>query len=247
MHRFAKVALMALVAGAGLVTSVWAQETTTPPPVASQCAAVPPAPSGMPDGATATRAQIEAFNATYTEWVTAANAAARCRHDEAMAQRAAVQPMVTEFNDAQARVTAINAYWTALVNMLNTRSGAGNRPVDPEEPTADQQQAPELPDESTLGSGPVTPANSASRCAAIPQQPPQPNLERARTGAIRSAVDNYNTWLTAAQASLECRHAEVRASAAGPDALIAEYNAATQTLASTSQTWQAEVAEFNAR
>jgi hypothetical protein len=258
------------MAGIGIALSPVAAQTNPPQPpavpaapaapVQSQCAAVPALPP-MPDGAHSTRAVMDAYNATYTRWTTDARAAMACRREEATTLRTRAAPLVEEFNTAQARVNAINAYWTAWVNHLNGQSSEPsasergrdivNGEIRSHADDATTSAAPELPDVSTLGAGPVTPANSASQCGAIPEPAHPPDTTHMSAGQMRSrvppAVTAYNTWLQDAQAKLVCRHDEAHNLGGQADALITEYNASSQLAASSSSQWRAEAEEFNAR
>lgn len=252
MHRFAQGALVALIAGIGIFVVPAAAQTNpptpptppTPPPV-SQCAAVQTLPT-MPDGATATRAVMDSYNTTYNAWVASSRSTIECRRNETNQMRAAAQPSVDAFNAVTTRVNSINDYWTALVAYLNANSGAGDANDTHEAIRGSESVAegPQLPDVAMLGSGAVAPASGT--CAAIPAPPPPANPERT-TAQVRRAVDNYNTWYTAARESVTCRHTATAQAAAGADALITEYNAVSTQINESSRTWAAEVAEFNAR
>ena len=270
MHRSAQVALLALMTGIGIALSPVAAQTNPPAPpappaapVQSQCAAVPALPP-MPDGSSANRAAMDAYNATYTQWTSSAQAAMACRRAEATALRTRAAPLVEEFNTAQARVNAINAYWTAWVNHINGQAqpGATERSSDivngefrgrnnADAASTVAPPADALPDVSTLGTGPLTPANSTSQCGAIPEPAHPPDAEHLSASQLRSrvppAVTAYNAWLQDAQAKLVCRHDEAHNFGGQADALINEYNTSSQLVASSSAQWRAEADEFNAR
>lgn len=272
MHRSAQVALLALMAGIGIALSPVAAQTNPPQPpappaapaapvapVQSQCAAVPALPP-MPDGAHATRAVMDAYNVTYTQWTSSAQAAMACRRAEATALRTRAAPLVEEFNSAQARVNAINAYWTAWVAKMNRLGGAPSAAQRAHDIVAGEihdndaeaaAAATVEPDEATLGTGPLTPATSTSQCGAIAQPAHTPDTDHMRESQIRTqvplAVTGYNTWLQDAQTKLICRHEEAHNLGGQADALITEYNASSQLAASSSNQWRTEVAAFNAR
>jgi len=265
MHRSAQVALLALMTGIGIALSpVAAQTTTTPAPApaaaASNCPAVPALPP-MPDGAHATRAQMDAYNAIYNQWSAAAGAAKDCRRAAAEPLRARGSALVQEFNTANTRVEAINTYWTAWVDELNGHTtqrctqehdveSGDTREACVTVQSTDTTAAP-MPDISTLGTGPVTIPNSGSQCAAI-AEPARPldishmSVSQKRR-LIPPAVEAYNTWHTAALAALVCRHDEAFALGTQADVLVNEYNTTSTQVASSATQWHNEVAEFNAR
>lgn len=278
MHRSAQVALLALLTGIGIAISPVAAQTNPPappaapaaPPVAvpaSQCAAVGPL-SAMPDGSSANRATMDAFNTTYTAWVGNVRTRVTCLRAEGAQFHEQARPRVAELNTVVTRVNAINDYWNALVNHLNGQSQTGTSQAcaqqqhdivagefhdrcDQQEQTAASTttpaEPPPLPDVATLGSGPVTPANSLSQCAAIPEPDRPPNIERARTSQVVRAVTNYNTWFAGAQSSVACRRAEVDPLAQDEQARLNEANDLATQLTQTGSRWTAEAAEFNAR
>lgn len=220
----------------------------------------------MPDGAHATRAQMDAYNTTYQQWSTAASAAKDCRRNEATGLRTRASGLIQEFNSANARVDAANAYWTSWVNHLNGQSGptqacaqqqhdivAGEFHDRCSDETASTTAAPAAaePTEASMGTGPLTPANSQSQCGAIAEAAHPPNTEHMSRGQMRTqvpaAVTGFNTWLQDAHAKLTCRHDEARNLGTQADALVTEYNTTSTLVASSATQWHTEVAEFNAR
>ena len=87
----------------------------------------------------------------------------------------------------------------------------------------------------------------ASSCGAAPTVPTLPDGATATNAQIEAGNNAYNTWAQAMQANVQCRRAEAEALRAQADARTTEYNGYAQQLNQTVATWQAEVAEYNAR
>lgn len=100
---------------------------TTPaaPPAVTACGALPPAPTGFPDGASATPQQMAAANATFTTWMTATTEGLACRRDEASAAIARATSLRDQFNDANASVGATRTSWATEVEEFNARTSRG--------------------------------------------------------------------------------------------------------------------------
>lgn len=86
-----------------------------------------------------------------------------------------------------------------------------------------------------------------SSCGPVPTAPTLPDGANATSAQMDSGNSAYNTWAQAMQANVQCRRAEAEAIRAQADARTAEYNGYAQQLNQTVSSWQAEVAEYNAR
>ncbi len=105
----------AAAAFALMVSPAFAQAT-----VSANCSGFDAAPT-IPDGATATRAELEAANAVVQAWVEARTAKLVICQDE-------VNAMSQAFNTAEQERRTFIANWTAEVNEFNAReSAAPNR------------------------------------------------------------------------------------------------------------------------
>jgi hypothetical protein len=74
----------------------------------------------LPDGATATRAQIEEANTAFTAWDSA-------RQQRQLACRAEIEANSQAFNTAEAERRAAQTAWAAEVTEFNGRGDASNR------------------------------------------------------------------------------------------------------------------------
>lgn len=120
-----KVLLGAAVAALLMASPAMAQTDAAP-----ACAAVAPAPGDQPDGATATREQIEAYTQRFNAWAEATNQALTCKRARAEEARARADALTSEFNTENTALrTAIEA-WTAEVTEFNARAPARNRGRD---------------------------------------------------------------------------------------------------------------------
>lgn len=111
-------AIMALL----IASPAAAQDGTTPAaaPPPSACGELPARPT-LPDGATASRQQIEAANTTYIAWSTAFHANLQCRRAESEAARATWQARVSEYNAGAGLINEANTAWEAEVAEFNAR------------------------------------------------------------------------------------------------------------------------------
>ena len=91
----------------------------------------------------------------------------------------------------------------------------------------------------------TTPAQST--CGALAPAPTL--LDGATANRTQMAEFNatYTAWFTATRDALNCRRTEFEAAQARAQALRDEYNAGAAALNTTNGSWEAEVAEFNAR
>lgn len=92
-----------------------------------------------------------------------------------------------------------------------------------------------------------TPPLAPSTCGAAPTAPTLPDGAHATSAQMDAGNAAYDTWAHAMQANVQCRRAEAEALRAQADARTTEYNGFAGTLNSTVASWQAEVAEYNAR
>ncbi|MDX2274685.1 MAG: hypothetical protein NW206_04470 [Hyphomonadaceae bacterium] len=88
----------------------------------SQCAAVGPEPT-LPEAATATAETIQAGNAAYQAWATAAQESLRCRQAEIQQGQARLAAMTEEHNGIVRRVNGLTQTWTATAEAYCARDG----------------------------------------------------------------------------------------------------------------------------
>jgi hypothetical protein len=86
-----------------------------------------------------------------------------------------------------------------------------------------------------------------SRCPALSDAPALPDGAVASAAEMEAGNTTYQTWATAYQAAVACRRTEVEELRAIEAARRSEYNAAAERLNTTTTSWVAEAAEFNAR
>ena len=79
------------------------------------CTAFEPAPTPLPDGATAERAPVEAMSTQVQAWAAA-------RHAKIQACDADIQAMIAARDTAAREYQTVTAAWTAEVNEFNARS-----------------------------------------------------------------------------------------------------------------------------
>jgi hypothetical protein len=112
------------VAVAAVLFAAPALAQTTPAPAAaippSSCGEATPAPT-LPDGATASRQDMEAANTAYTAWAEAYRTNVQCRHDEAEALQAQASARAAEHNAAVETFNTTIAAWQADVAEYNAR------------------------------------------------------------------------------------------------------------------------------
>lgn len=114
-----KLLVGAAVAALFMATPAMAQTNGS---AQSACAALPAPLGDMPDGATATRQQLDAFTTRFNAWAEETNGVLACRRAEAEAARARADALTVEFNTANTGLrTAITA-WTAEVEEFNARA-----------------------------------------------------------------------------------------------------------------------------
>lgn len=120
-----KILLGAALAAALFAAPAFAQSetvTATPAPVPPSACGTPPAPLTLPDGATASRAEMEAGNTAYVAWYGQYTAIIQCRQAEATALRAQFEARFTEHNTAVEALNAANVSWTAEAEEFNART-----------------------------------------------------------------------------------------------------------------------------
>jgi hypothetical protein len=112
---------------AAFTVSAQAQETTTAPAVpASACAAIVQSPA-PPDGATATRAQMEAAVAAFEAWRVNEQNTLDCRRAEADALTAQASARASEYRAAQADNTARAATFQEQISIYEARPARSRR------------------------------------------------------------------------------------------------------------------------
>jgi hypothetical protein len=90
-------------------------------------------------------------------------------------------------------------------------------------------------------------APASSSCGAIAPPPDLPDGAGANYEEMETANARYTEWAASNRQVLECRRAEVEALRARYEALRVEFNAGAEQARATQTSWEAEVAEFNAR
>ncbi len=123
------IATLALAA-ATLTATAWAQDTTTTAAAApvppSACAAIVQSPAA-PDGATVTRAQMEAAVAAFEAWRVAEQMTLDCRRAEADALNAQATARASEYRNAQADNTARAAAFQEQIRIYQARPARSRR------------------------------------------------------------------------------------------------------------------------
>jgi hypothetical protein len=120
------------VAVAAMLFAAPALAQTTPAPAApaaipaSSCGEAPATPT-LPDGATASRRDMDAANTTYTSWAEAYRANVQCRHAEAEALQAQAAARAAEHNAAVELFNTTTTAWEADVAEYNARPGNRRR------------------------------------------------------------------------------------------------------------------------
>lgn len=129
--------LIGAAAAALLMTVSAAAQTTTPAPTTptvtapvevppSRCPALTPAPT-LPDGATATTADMEAGNVTYQTWATAYQSGVACRRTEVEELRAQEAARRTEYNAGAEVLNTTTTNWVAEAAEFNARPARSRR------------------------------------------------------------------------------------------------------------------------
>lgn len=121
MRLFVGAALAAFVLAAA--PAIAQTDTPAPAPAAAQsaCGAIPPTPTDLPDGARASRRQMEAANERVTAWVAAANAVLQCRRAEAEAAQAVANALGADYNAQNGAVRSVITAWEAEAAEFNAR------------------------------------------------------------------------------------------------------------------------------
>lgn len=112
-----------MMTGAALAQTEGA--ATTPPPAVqatSQCAPTPAAPT-PPDGATASRDDINAFNTAYQTYGAAVTAALQCRRTELTQIQATTQSLLDQHNALAQTMNGLTTAWTAETQEFCARRG----------------------------------------------------------------------------------------------------------------------------
>jgi hypothetical protein len=121
---------MKLLLGAAVAALLFASPAmaqTDPAAAPATCGAIAAAPSDQPDGATATREQIEAFTTRFNTWAEATNAVLSCKRTRAEAARAQADAMASEFNTDNNGLRTAIASWQTEVDEFNARAPARDR------------------------------------------------------------------------------------------------------------------------
>ncbi len=86
-----------------------------------------------------------------------------------------------------------------------------------------------------------------SQCAALTAEPTLPDAATATPQQIQAGNTAYQTWATAAQQVIQCRHAEVEQAQARLTALTEEHNAIVRRINTLTQSWGATTTAYCAR
>lgn len=116
-----RLVLGAAVAALLMVTPAMAQNDTAAVPAAS-CGVASAAPTGMPDGATASRNTVEGYTTNFNAWAEATNQVLACKRARAEAARAEADRLTAEFNTENAALRETIASWTVEVEEFNARN-----------------------------------------------------------------------------------------------------------------------------
>ncbi|QGZ95615.1 hypothetical protein [Terricaulis silvestris] len=122
MKLFMGVAVAAMLIATPVLAQTAGETTaTSPTPIPpSTCGALLPAPT-LPDGATASRSDMDTANTTYTAWAEAYRQVIVCRHAEAQALRTQTDARVLEHNAAVEALNTATTTWEADVAEYNAR------------------------------------------------------------------------------------------------------------------------------
>jgi hypothetical protein len=123
-----KYVLGAVAAAALLGTPALAQTDAAAPLASANCAGFASAPA-MPDGASATQAQMNQGNETYQQWGTATHTKLQACRAEIEAIRAQLNTLEAMYNTSVGLLTTVTAAWEADVAEYNARgaSSSGRR------------------------------------------------------------------------------------------------------------------------
>jgi len=119
--------LVGVAVAALLIASPAMAQTDTAPAAPATCGTIGPAPTDQPDGATATRQQVEAFTTRFNTWAEATNAVLSCKRQRAEAARAQADAMAAEFNTENNGLRTAIAAWQTEVDEFNARAPARDR------------------------------------------------------------------------------------------------------------------------
>lgn len=116
--------LLGAAVAAFLIASPAMAQTDAPP---AQCGTFTPAPTEMPDGATATRDQVEAFTQSFNAWGESSIQVLTCKRARAEAARAAADQLMSDYNNEARMQRESIAAWQAEVEEFNARNVPARR------------------------------------------------------------------------------------------------------------------------
>jgi hypothetical protein len=90
-------------------------------------------------------------------------------------------------------------------------------------------------------------APATSTCGAVAPAPALPDGATATYEQMETGNTSYDAWYESNRVALECRRAEVVAAEARYQTLRTAFNTNTEEVTAARTSWEAEVAEFNAR
>jgi hypothetical protein len=115
-----KLLLSAAVA-ALLIASPAMAQTDAAPAASASCGTVAPAPPGLPDGATASREDVEAYRLAFDAWHTATTPVLACKRTRAEEALARSNALTGEFNTENTAVNSAITAWRAEAEEFNAR------------------------------------------------------------------------------------------------------------------------------
>jgi hypothetical protein len=91
------------------------------------CGTVAPAPANVPDGATASAADVEAYRVAFEAWFNATNPVLTCKRTQAEEAAARSAAMTSAFNAENTTVNAAITAWRTEAEEFNARAPARPR------------------------------------------------------------------------------------------------------------------------
>jgi hypothetical protein len=114
-----KLLLGAAVAALLIASPAMAQ--TDAAPAAASCGTVAPVPPGLPDGATASHEDVEAYRLAFDAWHTATAPVLACKRTRAEEALARSTALTGEFNTENTAVNSAITAWRAEAEEFNAR------------------------------------------------------------------------------------------------------------------------------
>jgi len=118
-----RLLLGAAVAALLIASPAMAQTGAAP----ATCGTYAPAPTEMPDGATASRNEVETFTQSFNAWGESSIQVLTCKRQRAEAALAAANQLMTEYNNEARMQRESIAAWQAEVEEFNARNVPARR------------------------------------------------------------------------------------------------------------------------